>query len=379
MYTYSNRTKIALSDEIMDESLNTSSKKKKDRPMVQEVIKLKEPLKKIIRLKILNKELKPLIHEAHEINDGFKQKKRIIIQPYFDKNKPEQWLQHIVINTLKPIFMRGMYEFSCGSIPGRGVHYGKKYLEKFIKNNPKKIKYVLKLDIKHFYENVNIDLLKERFAKIIKDDVFLALIYWVLDSNAGRFPDGRIVKSGLPIGFYTSQWFANWFLQPFDHFVKETLRAAFYMRYMDDIVIFGSSKRELHRNFIQIRDYLKSMDLTVKDNWQVFLFDYTDKNGKRHGRAIDFMGFKFYRDKTVIRKSIFLRAIRKVRQISKKLKITCFDACQLLSYMGWFCVTDTFKAYEKYIKPFKLVGVCKKIMSKHDKKIKKQEAAKLAA
>ena len=63
--------------------------------------------------------------------------------------------------------MKGMYQFSCGSIPGRGIHYGKKYLEKFIRENKSEIKYVLKFDIHHFYESINVDLLKERFRKII--------------------------------------------------------------------------------------------------------------------------------------------------------------------------------------------------------------------
>lgn len=372
MKTYSKLIDIALSDEIMDLSLKSAVERKTDRPEVQEVIKLKEQLKDILRVKILKKELKPLIHKAHEINDGFKQKKRLIIQPYFTKTKPEQWLQHIIISTLKPILMKGMYEFSCGSVPGRGIHYGKKYLEKFIRKHPKDIKYCLKIDIRHFYESINIEILKERFREIIKDDVFLYLIFWVLDSNAGTMPDGNIVKKGLPIGFYTSQWFANWFLQPFDHYVKEELKAKCYVRYMDDIVILGANKRELHKMFNLIRSYLGEIGLTIKDNWQVFLFDYTDKDGKRHGRPIDFMGFKFYRDKTTIRKSIFLRACRLARRLHKKLHINWRDASQILSYFGWFKTTDTYKAFQKYIVSQISLNSCKKVMSIHDKNLRRK-------
>lgn len=372
MKTYSKLIDIALSDEIMDLSLKSAVERKTDRPEVQEVIKLKEQLKDILRVKILKKELKPLIHKAHEINDGFKQKKRLIIQPYFTKTKPEQWLQHIIISTLKPILMKGMYEFSCGSVPGRGIHYGKKYLEKFIRKHPKDIKYCLKIDIRHFYESIDIEILKERFRKIIKDDVFLYLIFWVLDSNAGTMPDGNIVKKGLPIGFYTSQWFANWFLQPFDHYVKEELKAKCYVRYMDDIVILGANKRELHKMFNLICSYLGEIGLTIKDNWQVFLFDYTDKDGKRHGRPIDFMGFKFYRDKTTIRKSIFLRACRLARRLHKKLHINWRDASQILSYFGWFKTTDTYNAFQKYIVSQISLNSCKKVMSIHDKNLRRK-------
>lgn len=367
MKTYKNLIKIALSDEIMDEALKNASKGKTDRPEVQRILKNAEWVKEKLREKFLNGVIVPFTHKAHTINDGFSRKVRIIIQPYFTINRPEQWIQHIVILALKPLLMRGMYDFSCGSIPGRGVHYGKKYLEKFIKSNPKKIRYVLKLDIKKFYQNISIELLKDRFREKIKDEKMLKLIFFVLDSNVGFLESGERIQDGLPIGFYTSQWFANWFLEPFDHYVKEQLKAPFYMRYMDDIVIFGGNKKELHKIFNKIEEYLKTLKLRPKENWQVFLFDYTDKNGKRRGRPIDFMGFKFYRDKTTIRKSIFLRACRLARRISKKMKISWRDACQILSYMGWFYPTDTFKAYKKYIEPFVNITACKKIVSKHNK------------
>lgn len=368
MITYNHLIEIAVSDECIDTAWKTCVKGKTDRPKVKEIINFYDLAKKKLREKIWNGGLKPLIHKAHIVNDGFKQKIRKIIQPYLSIEKPEQWLQHIVIYVLKPIFMRGMYEYSCGSVPGRGVHYGKKYLEKFIRNNPKQVRYVLKLDIRHFYENISIELLKQRFEKIIKDKKFLELVFFVLDSNVGILPNGTVLNKGLPIGYYTSQWFANWFLQPLDHYVKETLKAICYVRYMDDMVILGSSKRELHKMFLEIRAFLKTLDLDIKDNWQVFKFDYIDKNGVRRGRPIDFMGFKFYRDKTTIRKSIFLRAIRLAKRISKKLKISWHDACQLLSYMGWFIPTDTYGAYLKYIKPYADPFVCRKIVSKHNKK-----------
>ncbi len=372
MKTYKNLIEKALSDEIMDEAFRVAIKRKRLRPDVSRIINNYEKTKEKLKEFILTGEFTPFVHKAVIINDGFKLKKRAIIQPFFSPNRPEQWIQHIVVQVLKPIFMRGMYEFSCGSVPGRGVHYGKKYIEKFLKNNPKSAKYVLKLDIHHFYENVSVDLIKERLNRTIKDEKMLKLIYFVLDSNIGVFKDsGEIFRPGLPIGFYTSQWFANWFLQPLDHYIKEELKAAFYVRYMDDIVIFGSNKRKLHKDFIKIQEYLKTIRLEVKGNWQVFRFDYIDKNGKRQGRPVDFMGFKFYRDKTTIRKTIFLRACRLARRLKKKMKISWYDACRLLSYLGWFCATDTFAAYKRYIEPCVNVDACKIIVSKHSTKEEK--------
>jgi len=362
---------LAESDEIMDEAFRVATKRKKDRPEVQKIIKnyvkCKEKLRNFLKAGVYS----PFVHKAKVINDGFKLKKRIIIQPYFTPSRPEQWIQHIVVQVLKPMFMKGMYEFSCGSVPERGVHYGKKYLEKFIRENPKKIKYVLKADIHHFYETVSTDLLKKRLSEKIKDEEFLKLAFFVLDSNAGIMPDGSEYRPGLPIGYYTSQWFANWLLQPFDHFVKEQLQADFYMRYMDDIVIFGSNKRKLHKILVEIDNYLKSIGLELKSNYQIFLFDYIDKAGLRNGRFIDFMGFKFYRDRTTIRKSVFLRACRLALRLKKKLKISWYDACRMLSYMGWFLPTDTYGAYLKYIDSNISRKALIKLVSSHDKKLQK--------
>ena len=370
MKTYKNLIEIALSDEIMDEALKDATLRKRERPEVRKVIENKETIKEEIRRKVFIDDLKPLTHQVHTINDGFKLKKRKIMRPNFTPDKPEQWMQHIVVKTLEPMFLKGMYELCCGSVPGRGIHYGKKFVEKFINKNPKKIKYVLKLDIHHFYESVNIEILKERLCKVVKDKYMLKLIFFILDSNVGIFENGEIKKGGLPIGFYTSQWFANWFLQPFDHYVKNELKAAFYVRYMDDIVIFGNNKKELRKMFFSIRDYLKNLKLEVKSDWQIFRFDYIGKDGKRKGRPLDFMGFKFYRDKTTIRKVIFLRACRVARRLKKKKNISWFDGCRMLSYVGWFKYTDTHQAFERHIKSNISIEVCKKLVSKHDRRLK---------
>lgn len=364
MKTYNNLFEIATSDEIILSSLMSASKSKRQRPVVKKILERQEKYFKKFKEWLLAGNYEPIQHVATKINDGFLLKKRIVIQPYF---YPEQWVQHIVVKTLQPIFMRGMYEWSCGSIPNRGIHHGKRHLEKFIRNNKSEIKYVLKLDIRHFYESINIDMLKERFKKIIRDEKMLKLIFFVLDSNSAML-DKEIIQKGLPIGFYTSQWFANWFLQPFDHFVKEELKVKCYVRYMDDIVIFGKNKKELHNKLNRIKEFLAEMDLSVKDNYQVFRFDYIDRNGKRRGRFIDFMGFKFYRDKTTIRGKIFVRALRKARRIKAKSNPTWYDANQILSYTGWFKRTDTFNAYQKYILHNVNIELCKNLIRHKDNK-----------
>ena len=368
MKSYKHLFEKAISDVIMDEALNDAADGKSNRPEVQEILCNRDKYKHILRQKILSGEYVPCVHKAEVREDGYTHKKRVIVKPFFDKENQEQWIHHIVIKTIMPILTKGMYVYTCGSIPGRGIHYGKRYLSKFIRNNPAEIKYVLKFDIRHFYENINTELLKERFKKIIHDKRMLDLIFYIIDSNEYVL-NGRHEKDGVIIGFYTSQWFANFFLQPFDHFIKEELKSKCYVRYMDDCVIFGKNKKELHKKLELIKEYLSELDLELKSNYQIFRFDYiSKKDGKRHGRFIDFMGFKFYRDKTTIRKGIFARAVKTAIRIGKKSKITWFDAARMLSYKGWFKHTDTREAFRKYISSRVNFKVLRKIMSNHSKK-----------
>lgn len=216
------------------------------------------------------------------------------------------------------------------------------------------------MDIRHFFESVDHDVLKGWLAKKIRDKRMLYILELIIDGS----------EVGLPLGFYTSQWLSNFMLQPLDHYIKEQLRAVHYIRYMDDMVVFGKNKKELHRMQQSIETYLhEHFNLQMKGNWQVFRFDYIErKTGVRKGRPLDFMGFQFYHDKTILRESIMLSCTRKVNRVAKKPKITWYDATAILSYMGYISNTDTYDMYLQRIKPHVNVKKLKKIVSKHSKR-----------
>lgn len=86
-------------------------------------------------------------HKPIPIWDGISHKRRTIIVPTLE----ELVVQHCVVNALKPMFMKGMYEHSYASLPKRGAHKGKKVIEKWIKHDQKNTKYILKMDIHHFF------------------------------------------------------------------------------------------------------------------------------------------------------------------------------------------------------------------------------------
>ena len=352
----------------MNKTLNWASKRKTDREEVQDLIEHKDEVKEKMRSDIKNRTLKTWVHKAYLRLDGVSKKPRVIVPPDFSRERPEQWWHYIGIKSIQSIIVKGAYFYSCGSLPNKGIHFGKKYLAKFIKNHPKDIKYCLKIDVKHFYPSIDTDLLKYKLERIIKNDDLLYLLFWIIDNNIAVLEDGTVMVGGLTVGGYPSQWFANFFLQDFDHYMKEVLKVKFYMRYMDDIVVLSRNKKELRKVLEEIRTQFKLLHLELKSNYQIIKFDYTDKFGKQHGRFIDFMGFKFYRSKTTIRKTTFLRACKVARKIHNTNKLTLKRAYKIVSYKGWFDDTNTFQAYNKHIKNNVSIKNCKKLISIESKR-----------
>jgi retron-type reverse transcriptase len=307
-------------------------------------------------------------HTPKTIYDGVRRKKRQILIP----TEREQVIHHMAMNVMQPIFQKGMYEHSYGSIPGRGAHAAKKRIEKWIRKGGRSVKYVLKMDIKKYYDSVPHDILKRKLAEIVHDQEFLTVLYEIVDANG--------TDRGIPIGFYTSQWFANWYLTELDHYIKEVLHVKYFVRYVDDMVIFGGNKRELHQIRRAIEAYLRErLGLTMKENWQVYLFHYIKRSGKEIGRDLDFLGFRFYRNRTTLRRSVMLKATRKARRIAKKSVKTIYDCRQMLSYLGWIKATDTYGMYRKHVKPFVNFQNLKRRASAYQKHMNKKEALKHVA
>lgn len=146
-------------------------------------------------------------------------------------------------------------------------------------------------------------------------------------------------------GNFTSQWFANFYLQDLDHYIKEQLHVKYYIRYMDDMVLFGRNKKELHKIKFSIDDFLKPEGLKLKDNWQLFKVD---------SRPLDFLGYRFYRGYTTLRRSNFLRIKRRVKKIVKRGYLRLTDAYSIVSYHGWLSHCDSFNYRNKYIKPYNI-------------------------
>lgn len=271
----------------------------------------------------------------------------------------EQWLHHIIILVIKPILMRYTYKYSFGSIPKRGGHYGKKVIRRYIQSG-NGIKYFAKLDIRHFFDSISTDILMEQLEKIITDSWFLYIIRKCYDG----------FKRGLALGFYISQWLANFYLYSLD--MKFQALGLTHFRYVDDIVVFYNSKKYLQNAIIEIKKFLgRFLRLRLKNNYQICRFFY-EKNNCEIGRPLDYMGFVFFRNKTIIRKSIMLQAVRKSNVLRKQRvkgrRYHLKNLRQMISLIGWFTHTDSYDCYINRIKPNINIRKAKKIISIMDRR-----------
>lgn len=327
-------------------AINNAAKGKRSRPYIAKILRnidvYAAQLKQ--RLETGNIELSP--NSYCEIYDNSCLKKRKITIPRFYPDQVIHWC--VVMAIQEPILEKGMYRYCCGSIPNRGGIDAKAFVETAIKDG--KMRYVAKLDISKFFNTVKPEILLGMFRRKIKDAKMLDLIEKIL-KNGG---------DGLPIGYYTSQWFSNFYLEGLDHYIKEQLHVKYYVRYVDDMVLIDSNKRKLHRAVQAIAEYLQGIGLRLKANWQVW---------KLHSRPIDFVGYRFYKNKTVLRKRIFFRLCRRTRKIKKTGYITTHQAMSMLSLIGWLSHINGCGFYKRNIYPYAPKNKLRRIVSNHSKKL----------
>lgn len=213
---------------------------------------------------------------------------------------PDGVLHMMMVRAMQPVLSRGMYAWSCASIPSKGGNAAKRYVERAIRKDQKHTKYVLKMDVRQFYPSIDHIILLKLLYRKIKDIRFLTLLWRITNT----------CKRGLAIGFHTNQWLANFYLETLDRLICTIPGVSYYTRYMDDMVILGANKRLLHRARKTISSFLSTnLKLELKNDWQVWPLSK---------RAIDFVGFRFYRNRTTLRRRTCLRFMRQCRCIRKK-------------------------------------------------------------
>lgn len=321
---------------------------KKDKSHYQSVQKVEADLEN--RLLLIQKMLKEKTYKVGSYKISIiedKGKQRLLHKlPYY----PDRIIQWAIMLQIEDVFIKTFTNFTCASLKGRGTSYATNLLSKYFQDYDN-TKYCLKIDIKKFYPNVDRAILKQLLRRKFKDKDLL----WLLDSIINSMDDINITNlripyefkqiyfqfgKGIPIGSYLSQYFANFYLSYFDHWLKEELKCKYVVRYMDDIIILDGSKEFLHHARVKIEEYLQQqLNLSLKENWQVFPVEK---------RGVDFVGYRHFHNYRLLRKKTLTNIKRNLRSFQNNQ--TFSNWCSCISYFGWLQTSNSFNFFNKYYK-----------------------------
>lgn len=203
-------------------------------------------------------------------------------------------VHHAVVNILEPLFERRFIYDSYACRRKKGTHRAIQRSQYYLRRHS----WYLKTDVVKFFPNIDHEILFSEIRRIICDERLLLLIQQILASGEGLltseagpqwFPGDDLLSAlrpcGLPIGNLTSQFFANVLLNPVDHFIKETIRIPGYVRYADDLLLFGDSKESLWETRDKLSDRLAMYRLKLHPHKTIV---------SRSDRGVNFLGFRVF-------------------------------------------------------------------------------------
>ncbi len=280
----------------------------------------------------LNRELETLTYSPKPLVTFILRdpKTRIISKSAFK----DRIVHHAIVNIIEPIFDKSFIYDSCANRINKGGIFAIKRFDKFKRkvgrNNTRKC-FVLKADIKHYFQTVSHDVL----LKIIKRKITDESIIWLILKILNNF-DSKKDKTGMPLGNLTSQFFANVYLNELDYFVKHKLEIKHYIRYVDDFII-------LHENIKQLENWKRQIDEFLKQELKIELHPNKSKIVLL-SQGVDFVGFRNFYYFRLLRK----RNIRNMRQKIEMFKQGLMSKEKFFeSFQGW-------NAYAKWANSFKL-------------------------
>jgi len=244
-------------------------------------------------------------------------------------------VHHALCSIIEPIFEKSFIYDSYANRMGKGAL---KALQRFdffkrkaSKNNTEKC-YVLKADIQKYFENVNHEILLSIIKKRVSDKRVVWLIRKILANSSSQ-------SRGMPLGNLTSQFFANVYLNCFDWFVKTKLKAKYYIRYVDDFVIFERDK-------MQLEFYKGEINIFLKNKLNIQL--HPDKSKiLRLGNTINFLGFRVFFYHRLLKKSNIRKMKQKLRTLVQEYKLHEIDYDSIYdSLEGWIAYAKNANSYK---------------------------------
>lgn len=346
MKTVRNVYESMCNKEVLELAMKNASKGKKKYYHVRKILKEKDKNIDILYNLLTKGEFKPSLY-SRKVIKTYEKEREIFKLPFF----PDRVLQHAIAIVMLKRWTKTLSDDTYASWPKRGINsktlkYNLNYkIKRAINSYPQKTEvYCLKMDIKKCYPSIDNETLKKVNKKYCGDKRLLFLFNKIIDNT-----------KGLPIGNYISQLWVNIYLSSLDRFIKEELKAKYYFRYMDDIVVLSDDKKELHEFQYRIMNFVfYNLKVEINNKRQIFKIGRT-----KIERGIDFVGYVYRRNFTLVRK-------RTKKSFIKKLN----NPKSLVSYLGILKYCDSKNLLNKYINNKNKINI-KDMGSLNSLKIKK--------
>jgi retron-type reverse transcriptase len=232
---------------------------------------------------------------AYRLFTVYERKPRLIAAAPFR----DRVVHHAIMRCIEPPIDRRFIHDSYACRPGKGVHAAVDRYQQWAR----RYAYVLKLDISRYFPSIDRLLLKESLRRYLKDRPVLGLLDRIIDQGPpvdepyAPFPGDDLLTPlerprGIPIGNLTSQFFANLYLDRFDHWLLEEVRVAAYLRYVDDLYIMGDDAAALWAVREAIREYLAGLRLHLHP---------LKARVHRTSEAVEVLGYRVSRERRWLR------------------------------------------------------------------------------
>ena len=263
-------------------------------------------------------------HGGYRVFDIHYPKERKIEASRYMDRIVHRW---IVDSFLNRYFVNQFINTSYACIKNRGMHKASLDVQKAMQHCKRiwQDYYILKMDVRKYFQNIDKDILMNILKRKVKDEKLVDLLEKIVYSNSG--------KKGLPIGNYTSQIFANIYLNEVDQYIKHELKVKYYFRYMDDSVIFVKAKEEAIEILNKIKIFLnKKLELRLNDKTQIF----------KSRQGVNFCGYKINEYRLKLRdrgKKAVKKKVKYLKEEVKKGNMSSKEAgryiCGHLGYMKY--------------------------------------------
>ena len=237
-------------------------------------------------------------------------------------------------NYLVPLLDRYLFYYNVACRKNKGSSLVYKYLKEGLGSMFRKYGlnfYVVKGDMKKYFDSIDHDILKEKLRRIVKDKNMMVLLERIIDSY---HPDTNL---GLPMGNQSSQCFALLYLNDLDHLIKEWLHVKYYIRYMDDMVLLVEGKETAKKILDVIGKEINKCNLSINPKSQII----------KISKGFEFIGRVFYlteTGKTLIR----IKKQSKKRMIAHIKNTDSEDIKQtIVSYNGIFTYVDNYHFFNR--------------------------------